>query len=79
MRPLEIHLDNCNELIGDARRRILSSEARKWADAGLKQRTKWREPSDYFLGIVKLHERLFWADVYKRRIERIRRKNAIQR
>ena len=73
MRPLEIHLDNCNELIPDGRRRVLSSEARKWADAGLPPRSKWRQPPDYFTGIKKLHEQLFWLDVYRRRKARIKR------
>ena len=80
MVPLKIHLDNCNELINDARRRVLSSEARKWAEAGFKPRTKWREPDNYFLGIIALHEREYWMDAYRKRKSRLERmKNAIQR
>ena len=73
MRPLEIHLDNCNELISDERRRVLSGEARKWANAGMPPRSRWPMPTDYFLGIRKLHERLLWLDVYRRRRARISR------
>lgn len=73
MRPLEISLDNCNELLTDARRRILASEARKFADCGHPPRSRWRRPADYFAGILKLHEELFWLDAYRRRRARIAR------
>lgn len=73
MISLSISLENCNELISDARRRILSSEARKFAQAGIKQRTHFREPKSYFDGVLIEHERLFWLDAYKRRLARIKR------
>lgn len=73
--PLTICLENCNELINDARRRILSSEARKFADGGIKPRRIWRKESTYFSGVIVEHEKLFWMDVYKRRLARIKRMN----
>lgn len=76
MTPLSICLENCNELIPDWRRRVLSSEARKFADGGAPARTRWRAGVSYFDEIIKQHERLFWVDVYRRRKARIKRMTA---
>lgn len=77
MKPMSFSLENCNELIPDSRRRALSSEARKFADAGHPVRRVWpKEYSTYWSYVVKEHEKLFWKDVYFRRVERLKRKAA---
>jgi len=73
MIPLTISIENCNELLSDARRRILASEARKFADAGIPKRTRWRWPVVYWDCIVKEHEMIFWHDTYYKRLARLRR------
>ena len=72
MRPLEIHLDNCNELLSDERRRLLSKDARHCADSGLPERLL-NLSGNYFSRVLMEHERLYWMDVYERRLARIKR------
>ena len=75
MDALKITLDNCTELIDDARRRVLSSEARKFADGGARcrERFKLRGAGTIWGYVVQQHERLFWHDIYTRRIARLKR------
>ena len=74
MRVLEIHIDNCDEIISDQRRRLLGGEARKFADAGNRARTIWSMGGGtYWSHVVKQHERLYWLDCYFKRIARIKR------
>lgn len=75
MKPLEISLDNCNELLPDDIRRVLSSEARKFADNNIPRRKYWKRGVTYFDVIITEHKKLFWNDVYTRRQARIKRKN----
>ena len=74
-RPLAIYLENCNEMIEDSRRRLLSGEARKWADAGIppRHRWRWKTGGTYFDQIYRDHECLFWRHIYFQRLERIKR------
>jgi hypothetical protein len=66
-------MDNANELIPDDRRRVLASEARKFADGGAPIRTRFKQGRTYFDGIIKTHEKLFWQDTYHRRKQRLAR------
>ena len=75
MRPLEIALENCDELIEDSRRKILGNEARLFAEKGLFPRKDWHVGQTYWESIIKDHEFLFWMDCYYKRLARIRRLN----
>ena len=75
MHPLKICIENCNELISDERRRILSAEGRKFADGNIPPRSRWKVGSDYFDGVKREHEKLFWMDTYYRRKQRNKRKH----
>ena len=79
MIPLKICLENCVELISDQRRRVLSGEAREFADSGFAPRDVWEPGSDYFDGVKREHEKLFWLDVYSRRKQRIARMQGIEK
>ena len=76
MIPLSFDIANCNDLITDERRRVLGSEARKFAEEGLAPRTKWKWADNYWSNISKEHERIYWMDCYKRRLARLKRKEA---
>lgn len=77
MIPLKISIENCNELLPDERRRVLASEARKFADAGHRYRRVWRRNfTNVWHYVIKEHERLFWLHTYFKRIERNKRKVA---
>jgi hypothetical protein len=70
---MTLSIENCNELIPDERRRVLSSEARKFAESGFPVRTRFKRGETYWDGLLKAHERLFWIDAYRRRVARIAR------
>lgn len=74
MKSLALDLENCNCLIPDARRRILASEARKFADNNIAARTRWPKRLLWYDRIITAHERLYWEDVFYNRKERNRRK-----
>lgn len=73
MKSLTICLENCDEIISDSRRRILTSEANKFAEGGAPLRCRWRHPRTIWESVVIEHERLYWEAAYRRRQARIKR------
>lgn len=71
--PGDICLQNCVHLISDERRRLLASEARKFADGGARPRKHWRKGNERFDRVYVEHEKLFWNDTYWRRLARLQR------
>jgi len=72
MKPLEFSIDNCADLIDDARRRKLAQDAREYADTG-RVRTDWIVSGVYWNAVLSEHERIYWMDVYDKRMARIAR------
>ena len=74
MDKLQFTLANTIEILPDFRRRILESEARKWADANYSPRRLWYS-KDMTLQqyMVREHEKLLWLNTYSKRKERIKR------
>lgn len=74
LKPLKISIENCNELLSDARRRKLGAHARAAAEAGSVEIPELRSAVTYFDGVVREHEILFWMDAYQKRRRRMERK-----
>lgn len=73
MIPFAFTTENAVELIPDARRRVLESEARKWADGGLSCRTRFKVAATIAQHMVIEHERLVWRSAYDKRCARLSR------
>jgi len=73
MIPNTFCLENSLEIIPHARRKLLEGEARKWANAGLPVRYRWRQSKDLWEYVIKEHERIVWVDAYYRRKARLQR------
>lgn len=73
MTPQAFSIENATEIIPDARRRVLASEARKFADGGLPVRLRFKTGTTYFDSVIKEHEKIVWRDAYFKRLARLRR------
>jgi hypothetical protein len=73
MSPKEITFDNALILIPDFRRRILASEARKFADNNFPKRRLWRKCATYWDEVIVECEKLFWHETYAKRKARLQR------
>ena len=76
MRPLEYHIDNCDELLTDFTRRQIQSKANDDAEKG-----DYRPPSP-FIGfqycqqaMLRGHEIIFYDHCFERRKSRLLRKS----
>ena len=78
MTPLAFNIKNAMEILTDERRRILSSEARKFAEAKIPCRRRFRSVSTIWGMVVVEHEKIIWRDAYYKRLARIERIKASQ-
>ncbi len=78
MTPLAFTLENAIEIVPDEKRRILASEARKFADNGNRARRHWRKSATLWEYALVEHERLVWMDAYFKRKARLARMKRVQ-
>lgn len=77
-RPLEFHIDNCNELLPDELRRKLGDKARADAESDNFDPPK-REAINFFHAVIIEHEQIFYTHAFskrKARLERMKQKNS---
>ena len=74
MTPGVFCVENALEILPDLQRRILTEEARRFADEG-RGRKEFTAPEGYWAAVVEEHKRILWMDAYDRRKARLVRMN----
>lgn len=73
MQTLTFSVENALEIIPDAERRVITTQAREHADKGLPAIEPVTTASTYWGNVVDHHRHLLWIDTYDKRLKRLAR------
>ena len=73
MKPGIFCVENALEILSDDYRRILTAEARQFAEEGRPARTDFGKADTYWCAVVNEHKRLLWLEAYEKRKARLAR------